>query len=177
MSQTSCLIFFEDLPTYRPTYRQTYISSPICFVATPKHKKTNKKKQVRVRLSRATLEFQVFLKFQWTPMFWVQQILGKQIFWPPKDFGTIKILPFLPFPRHPFYNLQTLSLCPVGTNQRPSRNPPDTLQVTSRHPLETLQTPSRHLPDNLQTPFKHPPDAFKTPTRHPPNFRILASIS
>ena len=26
-------------PTYRQTYRQTYISSPICFVATPKHKK------------------------------------------------------------------------------------------------------------------------------------------
>ena len=36
--------FFEDLPTdlptYLPTYRPTYISSPICFVATPKHKKT-----------------------------------------------------------------------------------------------------------------------------------------
>ena len=25
------------LPTYRQTYLQTYISSPICFVATPKH--------------------------------------------------------------------------------------------------------------------------------------------
>ena len=31
----SCLIFFEDLQTYL----QTYISSPICFLATPKHKK------------------------------------------------------------------------------------------------------------------------------------------
>ena len=83
-------------------------------------------------------------------MFRVQQILGKQRFWPPKDFGPVKILPFLTFSRHPLYNLQTLSLCPVGTNQRPSRSPQDTLQVTSRHPSDTLQMPSRHPQDTHQ---------------------------
>ena len=40
MSQISCLIFLKTYrPTYLPTYLPSYISSPICFVATPKHKK------------------------------------------------------------------------------------------------------------------------------------------
>ena len=83
----------------------------------------------------------------------------------------------LTFSGHPLCNLQTLSLHPVGTNQRQFRNLPETLSIPSRDPSETLQTPFRHPPDTHQTPSRRHLDTHETPTKFQvPSFHKLREM-